>query len=153
MTDFILGVTASILAAILGYICTQHLWPIFRNRALYRGIHIQGTWEIFEQRREKQLLVGKIQLRQVGNNVSGQSARTRTRDGKISNREFLYKGSILGSQVTLFFEDKKGAGFDTGAYVFIVQNDGNTMIGMATFHGKVENRIISEDRILKKTID
>lgn len=51
------------------------------------------------------------------------------------------------------FEDKKGIGFDTGTYVFIVQNDGNTMVGVATFHGKTENLIVSENRILKRVIE
>lgn len=66
---------------------------------------------------------------------------------------YSYKGSIHGHQVTLSFEDKKGLGFDAGTYVFIVQNDSNTMVGMATFHGKVENRIVSEPRTLKKVLE
>ena len=67
-----------------------------------------------------------------------------------SNREFEYVGKIQNNQLTLVFEDKKGKGFDSESYVFIVQNDGLTMQGMATFQGKPENGIVSEPRCLKK---
>lgn len=151
--DFIAGVATSIVAAFFIYIFTNHLWPTFKNSVLYKGIRVDGTWEILENRGGTQKLVGKIQLKQTGSVVSGESARSKTRDGKKSNRQFLYTGSIHANQVTLLFEDKKGVGFDVGSYIFIVQNDGNTMVGMATFHGKSENRIVSEPRILRKVLE
>lgn len=151
--NFFAGVASSILAAFIIYLVTKHLWPAFCNTALYRGVRVDGAWEILEQRNGMQQRVGKILLKQVGRKILGQSARSKTRDGKDSNRQFSYKGSIHGHQVTLLFEDKKGVGFDTGSYVFIVQNDGITMIGVATFHGKTENLIVSEGRILKKVIE
>ena len=151
--DFFVGVAASLFAVFLAYLFTAHLWPAFKNSALYKGIRIDGAWEILEHRDGKQKLVGKIQLKQTGNMITGDSARSKTRDGKKSNRQFSYTGSIHSNQVTLLFEDKKGIGFDVGSYVFIVQNDGNTMIGMATFHGKTENRIVSEPRMLRKVVE
>ena len=98
-----------------------------------------------------QVEIGKITLKQTGHRISGTSVRTKRRDGKKSDRAFNYKGHIYKDQVTLMFEDARGVGFDSGTYVFVVQNDGNTMIGMATFHGKRENQIVSELRTLKKT--
>lgn len=114
---------------------------------------MDGSWEIHEVRDEKGRVAGKIKLKQTGRRVTGESVRLITRNGEASNRQFSYKGSIHGHQLTLSFEDRKGVGFDAGTYVFIVQNDGNTMIGMATFHGKVENRIVSEPRMLKKVLE
>jgi len=153
MMNFFAGVVSSIIAALIVYLFSKHFWPVFSDSVLYRGVRVDGTWEILEQRDGRQRRVGKIQFKQAGSRISGQSARSKTRDGKQSNRQFLYKGSIHAHQVTLLFEDKKGIGFDTGTYVFIVQNDGNTMVGVATFHGKTENLIVAENRILKKVIE
>ena len=82
---------------------------------------------VIEERNGKQQRVGKIKLEQTGKHISGESVRSKTRDGKQSNRQFSYEGSIHGHQVTLLFEDKKGVGFDAGTYVFLVQkhNDRN----------------------------
>jgi hypothetical protein len=60
-------------------------------------------------------------------------------------------GRIAGEQVTLLFDDKQDRDFDSGTYVFRVSNNCIDMAGMATFHGKPENRIVSEQRFLKKT--
>ncbi len=95
---------------------------------------------------------GRLELKQVGRSITGTSVRSKTREGKKSERRFTYRGVIQGNQVTLLFEDAKGVGFDSGTYVFTVQNDAKTMLGMATFHGRKENRIISESRTLTKTI-
>ena len=83
--------------------------------------------------------------------MSGTSQRILTRDGKASDRRFTYTGRIAGEQVTLLFEDQRGRDFDTGTYVFRVQNNCVEMLGMATFHGRRENRIVAEQRVLKKT--
>ncbi|MPS35482.1 MAG: hypothetical protein E2593_09335 [Stenotrophomonas sp.] len=152
MSSFWAGVISSIVATGIIYVTKVFLWPAFRNKALYRGVRIDGSWEIVEQRNEKTVRVGKIVLKQTGGNVSGHSERVKTRDGKASNRQFVYSGSIHGRQLTLLFDDRRGVGFDAGAYVFVVQNDGNTMIGMATFHGKIENKIVSESRTLRKVL-
>lgn len=151
--NFIAGVASSLIATLLIYLVKRHLWPAFSNSVLYRGIRVDGAWEIFDQKDNAQRLVGKIRLEQTGRLITGESARSLTRDGKSSNRRFLYSGSIHGNQVTLTFEDRKGIGFDVGSYLFIVQNDGNTMIGMATFHGKSENSIVAEKRILTKVLE
>ena len=153
MSSFAIGFGSSLLATFVGYLLVKHAWPSLLNKAWYKGIRVDGAWEIIEKRGEIVEVVGKIKLQQTGRHISGESERTKTRDGQKSNRNFTYLGSIHGHQVTLSFEDKKGVGFDVGTYVFIVQNDGNTMIGMATFHGKKENKIVSEPRTLKRVIE
>ncbi len=97
-----------------------------------------------------EVTVGSIKLKQSGKRISGQSERRMTRDGKESRRRFSYLGRISGEQLTLTFQDQRGEDFDCGSYIFRVQNDGLEMIGMATFHGRKENRIIAEPRILRK---
>lgn len=67
---------------------------------------------------------------------------------KKSERKFQYHVTISGNQVTLIFEGAHAGCFDTGTYVFTVLNDSKTMIGMATFHGKKENKIVSDPRTL-----
>ncbi|MGO1001908.1 hypothetical protein [Lysobacter sp. CA196] len=153
MLNFLGDVISSIAATILIYLAVRQWWPAVSNRVLYKGIRVDGSWEIIELRDNKQKLMGKISLKQTGGRISGDGERSKTRDGKPSRRQFAYEGSIHGNQMTLLFEDKKGVGFDTGTYMFIIQNDGNTMTGMATFHGKSENQVVSERRILKKVID
>ncbi len=150
MDTFIGGVATSLTAAALYTIIVRLAWPAFQDRVLYKGICIAGVWDIVEQRNGKRTKVGQIALKQSGRRITGNSVRSKRRDGKKSNRKFEYTGHIDGSQVTLLFEDAGGAGFDTGSYVFIVQNDKLTMNGMATFHGKPENEIVSEPRTLEK---
>jgi len=152
MNEFLMGVLASAVATVLIAIVVKWIWPTFKDRCLYNGVRVVGAWEITEERYGKNVKVGKIELTQHGRIVKGTSTRTKTRDGKKSERKFHYHGFINGHQVTMIFEDAKGVGFDTGTYVFTVQNDSNTMVGMATFHGKTENKIVSEPRTLIKVL-
>jgi hypothetical protein len=147
---FFFGFISSLAAMLFGAVVVRWAWPNFKDKCLYSGIRVDGAWDITEERNGETMTVGRIELRQTGLRVEGNSCRTRTRYGKESDRKFSYAGTIHGNQVTLVFEDERGKGFDTGTYVFIVQNDAKTMVGMATFHGKHENRIVSESRILKK---
>ena len=133
-------------------VVTKWLWPSFQDKCLYKGIRVTGAWEISEVRNGKTVKAGKIHLKQKGRVITGSSTRIKRRDGKKSERHFKYHGFTCGKQITLTFEDAKGVGFDTGTYVFMVQNDGTTMLGMATFHGKTENKIVSEPRTLTKVI-
>ncbi|WP_027252045.1 hypothetical protein [Photobacterium halotolerans] len=152
MTEFFIGVVASLSATALVTLVVKWGWPTFQSNCLYKGVKVAGEWDIVEVRNGKNITAGRITLQQVGSNIAGSSIRSKTRDGKKSERKFSYKGTIFGNQVTLMFEDHKGVGFDTGTYVFTVQNDHKTMIGMATFHGKSENKIVSESRTLKKVL-
>jgi hypothetical protein len=153
MSEFWIGVAASLVAAGLVYVTSRFLWPMLWELVFYRGVNLGGTWEIVECRGGESHVVGKIELKQLGRRLTGSSVRSQTRGGQPSNRKFSYTGSIQGHQATLVFEDQKGVGFDVGTYVFIVQNDGNTMVGMATFHGKTENKIVSESRTLKRVLE
>ncbi|MCO7263437.1 MULTISPECIES: hypothetical protein [Dickeya] len=146
------GILGSIIAAAVITLITKWVWPNLSDRCLYRGIRVEGAWDVIEERNGDSVTVGRLNLKQQGCRLNGTSTRTKTRDGKESDRKFNYHGSISGNQITLIFEDARGIGFDTGTYVFTVYNDGNTMVGMSTFHGKAENKIISEQRKLIKTI-
>ncbi len=150
MENFLIGVLASVVAAVIIALVVKFAWPTFQNCFLYNGIQIAGTWEIFEQRDGKTTKAGQIKLAQTGRMITGESVRSKTRGGKKANREFEYRGHIHKDQVTLLFEDTHGVGFDSGSYVFIVQNNRLEMEGMATFQGKFENKIVSEPRTLKK---
>ncbi len=151
MVEFIIGIVSSLSTALIIAVVTKWAWPAYLDSS-YKGIRIAGDWEISELRDGKTVKCGKITLKQKGRNIIGSSTRTRTRDGKKSERKFKYKGFTCGRQLTLTFEDAKGEGFDTGTYVFAVLNNGRTMEGMATFHGKVENKIVSESRTLTKVV-
>lgn len=150
--DFLCGVLSSILATLFITSIVKFVWPFFKDRCLYEGVRVAGAWDITEVRNKQSITAGRIELKQQGRLITGTSTRTITRDGSTSERKFKYRGSVSGNQVTLFFEDAQGAGFDTGTYVFTVLNDSKTMVGMATFHGKKENRIVSEPRTLIKAV-
>ncbi|MDF9827872.1 hypothetical protein M2447_001977 [Ereboglobus sp. PH5-10] len=150
MINFIIGFFSSLTATGSVAVFVRFVWPAAQYRFFSKGIRIEGPWAIIETRNGVEVHVGQIDLKQNGYRVSGKSTRRKKRDGTDSNRSFVYQGKIQNNQITLLFEDQKGDGFDSGSYVFSVQNDGHTMIGMATFHGKPENRIVSEPRILKK---
>ncbi|MCD9543460.1 hypothetical protein GLP24_00975 [Photobacterium carnosum] len=152
MTEFLIGVVASLSATALVALVVKWGWPTFQSNCLYKGVKVAGEWDIVEVRNGKKITAGRITLQQLGSNITGSSIRSKTRDGKKSERKFSYKGTIFGNQVTLMFEDHNGVGFDTGTYVFTVQNDHKSMVGMATFHGKIENKIVSESRTLKKVL-
>ncbi len=150
MTEFFFGVLSSIFATMLIWIVSKWVLPTFKDRYLYSGIRVNGSWAISELRNGKSVKSGTIEFTQQGRTIKGVSTRTKTRDGKKSTRKFNYRGFISGRQITLIFEDAKGEGFDTGTYVFTIQNNAKEMIGMTTFHGKAENKIVSEERLLTK---
>lgn len=149
--DFLLSIISSLAATALVVLLGKFLWPHFKDKCLYQGVRIAGTWEIYEIRNGVELNSGRIEITQLGCVIKGESFRTKTRDGRDSQRKFQYRGLISGHQMTLVFDDAQGKHFDTGTYVFIVQNDSKNMIGMTTFHGKTENKIVSEPRTLRKT--
>lgn len=150
MENFLVGVISSLSATLVLAIIVKWGWPTFQDQCLYQGVRVDGEWDILEAQNDQIIKVGRIVLRQTGRNILGRSARSLTRDGKASGRKFLYKGTISGNQVTLIFEDSNGVGFDTGTYVFTVFNDQKNMLGVSTFYGKKENKIVSESRRLKK---
>lgn len=152
MVEVFIAVISGLLTAVIIALITKWLWPTFQDTCLYKGIRVDGEWEILEERSGETVKVGKISLKQKGRIITGSSIRNKTRDGKPSERKFEYKGFTCGRQLTLTFEDAKGNGFDSGTYVFIVLNDSKTMKGMSTFHGKQENKIVSEDRTLIKVV-
>ncbi|MCU1791196.1 hypothetical protein CUU54_20395 [Pectobacterium polaris] len=151
MMSLFVGIIGSIIAAVVIALINKWVWPHFSDTCLYKGVSVEGAWDVIEERNGGSAAVGRLELKQQGCRLRGTSTRTKTRDGKESDRKFNYHGSISGNQITLIFEDARGIGFDTGTYVFTVYNDGKTMVGMSTFHGKAENKIISEPRTLKKT--
>jgi hypothetical protein len=150
--DFLIGVLSGLTATGVATVLIKYAWPAFKDKCLYNGIRVNGSWDITELRNGKQTKVGRLELYQTGRVITGSSVRTKTRDGKKSERKFSYNGTIHGHQVTLLFDDLKGVGFDTGTYVFTVQNDCKIMIGMATFHGNTENKSVSESRTLKMAV-
>lgn len=145
-----IGIFSGLVTSILVWLFAKLLLPYIQDR-LYGGLRIEGNWKIYETRDGVEKEVGSLSLQQNGYRLTGKSHRTRTRQGEKSDRQFVYKGRIAGEQVTLLFEDAQGRDFDTGTYVFRIQNDGVTMLGMSTFHGKQENRIVSEMRTLRKS--
>lgn len=152
ITGFWVGVLSSLTATAIIYAVFKWAWPSFKDKCLYNGVRVAGSWDVTEERNGEVTKSGRIDLKQTGRIITGTSIRTRTRGGQESQRKFQYHGIISGHQVTLTFEDAQGKGFDTGAYVFIVQNDGKTMVGNTTFHGKPENKIVSESRTLTKVV-
>ncbi|HSZ57765.1 MAG TPA: hypothetical protein VK797_19030 [Tepidisphaeraceae bacterium] len=151
MLSFVFGVFSSITAALIGWFAVRRVWPFIQDRMLYNGIRIDGIWDICSLKDGKEEVVGKLELFQQGSRITGTGHRTQTRQGAPSDRRFKYSGRIVGDQVTLLFQDVRGKDFDSGSYIFCVHNDYVVMDGMATFHGKPENRIVSERRVLKKT--
>jgi hypothetical protein len=151
MFGFVEGVATSIVAAFLVWLFVTIVWPTFQDKVLYSGVRIDGVWDICEMRADELKIVGKVTFQQKGSRITGTSTRVQTRQGLPSDRRFAYRGRIAGDQITLVFQDARGRDFDTGTYVFRLQNDCITMHGMATFAGKPENRIVSEARTLKKT--
>lgn len=150
ITSLFVGIAGSIIAAGLIALVTEWIWPNVNDKCLYKGVRVEGVWDVIEERNGENVTVGRLELKQQGCRLTGTSTRTKTRDGKNSDRKFNYRGSISGCQITLIFEDAQGIGFDTGTYVFTVYNDSKTMVGMSTFHGKTENKIVAEPRILRK---
>jgi len=150
MRDFILGVGSSVAATTLVWWFVKLLLPYLQDKFFYRGVRVDGMWDIVEVRDGQRKSVGKMTLEPRGSRIRGRSRRSQTREGLPSNREFVYSGRIAGEQVTLLFEDARGRDFDTGSYIFRLLNDCVTMQGVATFNGKKENGIIAEQRLLLK---
>ena len=145
---FLWGVLSSLTAITLVWFCKWLKDPILNRNA----VRIDGVWEIYETQKSRKIKSGEIIIKQRGSSITAESHREKTRSGSRNDRKFRYKGHIHKDQMTLVFEDVSGKGFDCGTYVFIVQNNKIEMEGMATFHGKQENEIVSERRYLKKSI-
>jgi len=65
MTEFWIGVAASLVATALAYVASRYLWPMLWERVFYRGVNLSGIWEIVEERNGESRVVGKIDLKQL----------------------------------------------------------------------------------------
>lgn len=66
MNDILTGVLGSIIATILIAIAVKWIWPDFQNKCLYRGVRVDGAWDIFEVRDSNDVKSGKLELKQRG---------------------------------------------------------------------------------------
>ncbi len=135
MLNFVLGIVASICAAMVVAIFARYVVPYIRG-FLNDTPRIDGDWRIHitETSQNRGILT-----------IDQQGARVRAflkfPDG---SRSFVYMGRFSSGHLVLTFEQKKLESLNVGAMVFRLGSGGNTMIGRTLFWHNDRSEFVSD---------
>jgi len=124
MKNFILNVTASIIATISIVLFINYLIPYLRGFFL-KTPNVSGKWDV--RTPEDQQCKGVLTITQRGIRIKATFLHLDT------HSMFHYKGNILSGQLVLNFEEKGKEGLNVGAFILRLQGHSNQMIGRTLF--------------------
>jgi hypothetical protein len=134
MLNFILGVVASICAAIVVAAFMRYTVPYIRG-FLHNTPKIDGDWKVH--------IAGNAQDRGILS-IEQQGVRIRATFKHLDGpRSFLYKGSFFSGQLVLTFEESGKEGFNVGAMLFRLHSDGVSMEGRTLFWHNDRSEFVS----------
>jgi hypothetical protein len=113
---------------------------------MHRLPDISGDWESFDEDPNVAAgPVGRATVKQFGTSVRVGLVRSMSRSGKLTQREFHYRGRFLDGQLTLLFEDRRLRGYITGAIVLRLSSNAMLLQGKTTYFDHEGNGVVSHD--------
>jgi hypothetical protein len=129
--SFLVGVAASVIAAVIVGLFTVFALPRLKGLAQNRTLNVQGKWDVFDSLLPEGEPVGSWNIRQRGNRLWVDIRRHRNRQGGPMSRKFTAVGDLQSDQLTCVFRDQTGK-HRTGAIVLRSRGSG----APATFTGR-----------------
>jgi hypothetical protein len=71
ITGFWMGVLSSLTATAILYVVFKWAWPSFKDKCLYGGVRVEGSWDVTEERNGEVTKSGRIDLKQTGRVIKG----------------------------------------------------------------------------------
>lgn len=124
LSEFWVGVLATLTGAGIIWIASQRAWSRRRNRFQHAPV-ISGEWKsTFEEDGEPKH--EEVEVKQVGQNISGTMILTRESGVSIKS---TFRGTIQNRVIKGLYESKSPEGFEQGAFVLELNPRGNRADG------------------------
>lgn len=146
----IIGLVVAAIIKIISLFYVKVLLPYFRQ-IQYQGVILSGKWDCHYNTNSTGTPNQRIEIKQSGNKLQGKIRLDFWADGSVANEELLFKGTIRGEKVFITFENNKKQNIAFGAYIFKVQDNGDTLSGKAISIEPTDLSIYSEKRVWKKS--
>ncbi len=129
--NLLVGVTASVVAALILGLFTGLLFPGLRWLFQRRTVDLRGDWDVYDSLIPDGTPVGVWHVRQRGNHVRVRIRRIVNRSGGAMKRDFSAVGDLQADQLTCVFHDQTGR-HRTGAIVLRMRGSQSPL----TFSGR-----------------
>ncbi len=142
MIDFGISILSGIVCALLIWIATKVLAPQYLAWR-YNAPKLEGNWAFYDSNKESEIPSGTATIKQSGENITASTNRSRTRSGKQTSRNFVYKGKVRDGQVLLTFNEPVSGGFISGNLVLKVSSDLKTLSGYTVYLNRDSAEVVA----------
>lgn len=133
MTNFGLGVAASLVAALLVWGGNRYLLPAVRA-LFWSGTDISGAWQSYDVDPDEGEPAGEAEITQRGSRIAMQLLRHRNRDDTAASRKYSYSGTFRSRLLTLLWGSIDRPDYIIGAMVLYLSSDGRQFRGLTVYH-------------------
>jgi hypothetical protein len=149
MKNFIINIMAGIALSILTWFLIHVIQP-FYFAWRHKAPRLEGQWSFFDTDKLDSVAVGSAKLKQRGEKVYADVARTTSRKGRPLSRGFKYFGKVRDGQVLLSFEEPMSNGFIAGNLVLKVSGDLKTLTGFTVYLDHDSGIVVAYPIIFRK---
>ncbi|WP_226648646.1 hypothetical protein [Microbulbifer variabilis] len=140
MEEIIKMAVSALVGTLTVWIVTAFLLPKIAG-ILSGAAKLHSSWDYKDS--ETGNVVGTAKIHQFGNRVKVTATRKIDREGKNTNREFVYKGNIAGRSLVLPYEQKDAGGAVAGALVLRLDADLHMMKGSTSYFSDSAGKVIT----------
>ena len=157
ITDLSINILAATICFTFGLAWKSILTPFF-HELLYRGIRIEGKWEILPNQLTcdgTELKVVRstiVNLNQKGFKVEGNATSIAIVDGKNDMIHYRVKGEIKDRIVSITFYNTDNTRLAYSLFLLEVTSSGQTIQGYRVFYALIASKINSVSCIWKKVV-
>ena len=126
MIEFGVSILSGIAGALIIWLATKVLAPLYLAWR-YNAPKLEGNWSFYDSKEKSETPSGTAVIKQSGENVTASTNRSKTRSGKQTSRNFIYKGKVRDGQLLLKFNEPVSGGFISGNLVLKVSSDLKTL--------------------------
>lgn len=142
MRDFWINIAAGVVLSVITWLLFRVLAPMYRAWR-YQAPVLAGQWTFFDSSDQQAKPVGAAKFTQSGENVTAETTRTTSRNGKMLSRTFTYRGRVRDGQVLLTFEEPISNGFISGNLVLKVSGDLKYLTGYTVYLDRDQGQVVA----------
>ncbi len=149
--DLILGIIGGIIAASITVAVSYFFQTIaipFIKSALFDIPDISGKWKTHDAINQEP--VGTAIIKQHSRQVTIQVIRNINRNGKKTEKTFIYKGKFASGTLVASYEDTDMKGYIMGSVVMQLKPDNKTFFGKTVYFDHNQGQVVAHDYWLKR---
>ncbi len=142
MIDFGISILSGIVCALIIWLTTKVLAPQYLAWR-YNAPKLEGNWSFYDSEDKSETPSGTATIKQTDENIVASTNRSRTRSGKPTSRNFIYKGKVREGQLLLTFNEPVAGGFISGNLVLKVSSDLKTLSGYTVYLNRDSAEVVA----------